>query len=99
MDVDQFMEIVENSDKFEICKQLSNFDVMYKSADGLPSVIINDFLINPSKIGIKGKSINFWVNTSLLGADSDSDILLGSFDDVKYIKTLKIWLKIFNFVR
>lgn len=90
MEMDQFMEIIENSGEFEICEPLDDSDIMYKAIHELTALIINGFLINPSKIGIKDKSINFWVNPSNFGWDLNNDILIGSFPDVKDVNTLKI---------
>ena len=89
MEMDQFMEIIENSGEFEISESADS-DIMYKAIHELSAVIINDFLINPSKIGIKGQSINFWVNPSYLGFDMDKDILIGTCIDIKDVKTLTI---------
>ena len=90
MEMDQFMEIIENSGEFEISKSTDEADVTYKTAHELSAVTINGFLINPSKIGIKGQSINFWINPSFLGWDLNNDILIGSFTNIKDVKTLDI---------
>ena len=88
--MDQFMEIIENSGEFEICESLEGADITYKAKNQLSELIIDGFSINPSKIGIKGQSINLWINPSYLGFDLDNDILIGSFLDVKDVQTLKI---------
>jgi hypothetical protein len=90
MEMDQFMEIIENSGEFEISKSTDGADVTYKAAHELSAVTINGFLINPSKIGIKGQSINFWVNPSFIGWDLNSDILIGSISDIRDVRTLDI---------
>ncbi|MGZ7116473.1 MAG: hypothetical protein ACXVHS_03365 [Methanobacterium sp.] len=90
MEMDQFMEIIENSGEFDIDEPPADSDVMYKTTHELTAITINDFLINPSKIGIKGASINFWVNPSFLGWDMNNDILIGTIIDVKNVKTLII---------
>ena len=90
MEIDQFMEIIENSGDFIIDENSADADIMYKVAHELTAVTINDFLINPSKIGIKENSINFWVNPSYLGWDLESDILIGTIVNVTDVKTLTI---------
>ena len=90
MEMDQFMEIVENSGKFEIIKAPTGSDAIYEAVDKLSGISINGFIIYPSKIKIVKQSIHFWVNPSYLGWDLGSDIRLGSFLDVKDLKSLKI---------
>ncbi len=90
MEMDQFMEIIENSGEFEISKTPTDANIEYKAIHELSAITINSFLLNPSKIGIKGASINFWVNPSFLGWDLNNDILIGTITDVKDVKTLKV---------
>ncbi len=90
MEMDQFMEIIENSDEFIIDETPADADIIYKVKNELTAITANDILINPSKIGIKGNSIDFWVNPSYLGWDLESDILIGTIVDIKDLKTLII---------
>ncbi len=76
MEMDQFMEIIENSGEFEICEPEAYSDTIYKATSEPPTVIINGFSINPSKIGIRGKNINFWVDDALIGSFTDPTDLL-----------------------
>lgn len=90
MELNVFIEVIESSDEFEIVESNKELNRIYMATDEIAAVIVNNFILNPSKIEISGQSIHFWINPSLKGWNLDNDIILGSFFDVKDINSFEI---------